>query len=145
MTIKNISQKVINIGTTILMPDKVMEATKAVTEAPAIKAMVERGYLAVTGGDGGKGKKPAEEKGHTGDTEDTGSTSNTGEAAGDTGSTEGDTEGDGGKQTEGEDKKPLSRMTKAELVEECQRLGIEIGPDDTNPMMVEKIKAATAK
>lgn len=144
MTIKNISQKVINIGTTILMPDKAMEATKAVTETPAIKAMVERGYLAITGGDGGKGKKPTEEKGNTGDTEDTGSTSNTVEDTEDAGDT-GSTEGADGKQTEGGDKKPLSRMTKAELIEECQRLGIEIDPDDTNPMMVEKIKAATAK
>ena len=132
MTIKNISQKVINIGTTILMPDNAMKATEAVTETPAIKAMVERGYLAITGGDGDKVEKPAEEKGDAGDT-------------GDTGNTEGDAEDTGDKRNEGGEKKPLSRMTKAELVEECQRLGIEIDPDDTNPMMVEKIKAATAK
>ena len=94
--------------------------------------MVERGYLAITGGDGDKVEKPAEEKGDAGDT-------------GDTGNTEGDAEDTGDKQNEGGEKKPLSRMTKAELVEECQRLGIEIDPDDTNPMMVEKIKAATAK
>ena len=36
-------------------------------------------------------------------------------------------------------------MNKGELIEECQRLGIVVGPDDTNPMMVEKIKAATAE
>jgi hypothetical protein len=132
MTIKNISQKVINIGTTILMPDKAMEATKAVTETPAIKAMAERGYLVITGGNGDKGEKPTEEKGDTGD-------------IGDTGNTEEDTEDTGDKQNDGVEKKPLSRMTKAELVEECQRLGIEVDPEDTNPMMVEKIKAATAK
>lgn len=43
------------------------------------------------------------------------------------------------------DKKPLSRMNKAELVEECRKLGIEVSPDDTNPVLVEKIKAATAE
>ena len=43
------------------------------------------------------------------------------------------------------DKKPLSRMNKAELVEECRKLGIEVSPDDTNPALVEKIKAATAE
>lgn len=132
MTVKNISQKVINIGTTILMPDKEMEATKEVTETPAIKAMVERGYLVITGGDGDKGEKPAEEKGDAGDT-------------GDTGNTVEDTEDTGDRQNEGGEKKPLSRMNKAELVEECQRLGIEVDADDTNPMMVEKIKAATAE
>ena len=36
-------------------------------------------------------------------------------------------------------------MNKAELVEECQRLGIEVSPDDTNPTLVEKIKAASAE
>lgn len=43
------------------------------------------------------------------------------------------------------DKKPLSRMNKAELVEECRKLGIEVSPDDTNSALVEKIKAATAE
>lgn len=132
MTVKNISQKVINIGTTILMPDKEMEVTKEVTETPAFKAMVERGYLVITGVDGDKGEKPAEEKGDTGDT-------------GDTGNAREDAEDTGDKQNEGVEKKPLSRMNKAELVEECQRLGIEVDADDTNPMMVEKIKAATAE
>ncbi len=49
---------------------------------------------------------------------------------------------EGGGET---DKKPLSRMNKAELVEECRKLGIEVSPDDTNPVLVEKIKAATAE
>lgn len=50
------------------------------------------------------------------------------------------------KEDDGEgDKKPLSRMNKAELVEECRKLGIEVSPDDTNPVLVEKIKAATAE
>lgn len=39
----------------------------------------------------------------------------------------------------------LSRMNKGELIEECQHLGIVVGPDDTNPTLVEKIKAATAE
>lgn len=50
------------------------------------------------------------------------------------------------KEGDGEvDKKPLSRMNKAELVEECRKLGIEVSPDDTNSALVEKIKAATAE
>lgn len=50
------------------------------------------------------------------------------------------------KEGDGEvDKKPLSRMNKAELVEECRKLGIEVSPDDTNPALVEKINAATAE
>ena len=36
-------------------------------------------------------------------------------------------------------------MNKAELVEECRKLGIEVSTDDTNPVLVEKIKAAAAE
>ena len=52
----------------------------------------------------------------------------------------------GGKPGEGgEDKRPLYRMNKGELLAECKRLGIEVSPDDTNPDLVEKIKAVTAE
>lgn len=50
------------------------------------------------------------------------------------------------KEGDGEvEKKPLSRMNKSELVKECRRLGIEVGPDDSNPILVDKIKAAIAE
>ena len=137
MTIKNTSQKVINIGTTILMPDKTMEASKALTETPSIKAMVERGQLAIISEKGGKDKdadKAAQEKAEA---EERARAEAAAKAA-----AEGSSEEPGGDDKE---KKPLSRMNKGELIEECQRLGIVVGPDDTNPTLVEKIKAATAE
>ena len=135
MTIKNTSQKVINIGTTILMPDKTMEASKAITEAPSIKAMVERGQLAIIDEKGGKdADKAAQEKAEA---EERARAEAEAKAA-----AEGASEEPGGDDKE---KKPLSRMNKGELIEECQRLGIVVGPDDTNPTLVEKIKAATAE
>lgn len=40
------------------------------------------------------------------------------------------------------EKKYLSRMNKAELADECRRLNIEVGEDDTKDTLIEKIKAA---
>lgn len=142
MTIKNTSQKVINIGTTILMPDKTMEASKALTETPSIKAMVERGQLAIISEKGGKDKdadKAAQEKAEA--EERARAEAEAAEEAAKA-AAEGSSEEPGGDDKE---KKPLSRMNKGELIEECQRLGIVVGPDDTNPTLVEKIKAATAE
>lgn len=48
-------------------------------------------------------------------------------------------------QEQGDDKKPLSRLNKAELLEECQKLGIETTEDDTKETLVEKIRAKTAE
>ena len=48
MTIKNIGSKIISIGSTVLMPDAEMKATKAITAPPAIEAMVEMGLLSIT-------------------------------------------------------------------------------------------------
>lgn len=45
----------------------------------------------------------------------------------------------------GSEKKPLSRMNKAELEDECHRLNIEVSEDDTKDTLAEKIRAATAK
>ena len=144
MTIKNTSQKVINIGTTILMPDKTMEASKALTETPSIKAMVERGQLAIISEKGGKDKdadKAAQEKAEAEERARAEAEAKAAEEAVKA-AAEGSSEEPGGDDKE---EKPLSRMNKGELIEECQRLGIVVGPDDTNPMMVEKIKAATAE
>ncbi len=142
MTIKNTSQKVINIGTTILMPDKTMEASKAITEAPSIKAMVERGQLAIIDEKGGKdADKAAQEKAEAEERARAEAEAKAAEEAAKA-AAEGASEEPGGDDKE---KKPLSRMNKGELIEECQRLGIVVGPDDTNPTLVEKIKAATAE
>lgn len=143
MTIKNTSTKIISIGKSVLLPDDTVEVNEAVANAPAIKAMAARGQLFIKKGKDAKGKdaktgaeaeiKDAAEEAGQGDTKEAGHD---------------DTEESGGTEESGEDgtaKKPLSRMNKGELIAECQRLGIEVGPDDTNPMMVEKIKAATAE
>lgn len=140
MTIKNTSSKIISIGKTVLLPDDTVEVSEAIANAPAIKAMAACGQLSIKKGKDAKGKdaktgaeeetKGAAEEANQGDNEEA----------------EHDDAGDS--EESGEDgtaKKPLSRMNKGELIAECQRLGIEVGPDDTNPMMVEKIKTATAE
>ena len=48
MTIKNIGSKIISIGTTVLMPDATMKASKAVCETPAVKAFVKKGLLTIS-------------------------------------------------------------------------------------------------
>lgn len=120
MTIMNISQKIINIGASILMPDESMTVSKATADTPAIKAMSARGQLVIKGDSKAGDDSALEVAGKEGHSEKV---------------------GEGGS----DEKKPVYRMNKAELVEECQRLGIEIGPDDTNPTIMEKIKAATAE
>lgn len=47
-TIKNISSKIIHIGTTILMPDATMKASEAIAKSPAIKALANRKMLEIT-------------------------------------------------------------------------------------------------
>ncbi len=61
MTVKNTTQKVINIGTTALMPDDTLEVSQAVANAPSIKAMVERGQLSLEGGKRGPKAKAADD------------------------------------------------------------------------------------
>ena len=124
------------------MPDKTMEASKAITEAPSIKAMVERGQLAIIDEKGGKdADKAAQEKAEAEERARAEAEAKAAEEAAKA-AAEGASEEPGGDDKE---KKPLSRMNKGELIEECQRLGIVVGPDDTNPTLVEKIKAATAE
>ena len=47
MKIKNIGDKIIHVGSTVLLPEKEMKASKAVCETPAIKAFVKAGFLAI--------------------------------------------------------------------------------------------------
>ena len=48
-------------------------------------------------------------------------------------------------QEGGAEKKYLSRMNKAELADECRKLGIEVSEEDTKDTLAEKIKAATTE
>lgn len=45
MNIKNVSNRIINIGTTILRPDDTMHVTDQVLGSPAIKALIDKGWL----------------------------------------------------------------------------------------------------
>lgn len=61
MTIKNIGSKIISIGSTVLMPDATMKANKAVCDAPAVKALIGKGMIAVVE-DAGDAKAKANAK-----------------------------------------------------------------------------------
>ena len=45
MKIRNKGSKIINIGTTILMPDASMDITEATLKLPAIQAFIAKGLL----------------------------------------------------------------------------------------------------
>ena len=47
MIIRNIGSKVISIGTAVLMPDGELEVTDAIANTASIKAMCEKGFIAV--------------------------------------------------------------------------------------------------
>lgn len=49
MIIKNIGTKIVNIGTTVLMPDSEATFSSAVASAPSIKALEELGFIKVEG------------------------------------------------------------------------------------------------
>lgn len=67
MTIKNIGSKIISVGSTVLMPDASMKASKAVCEAPAIKALAEMGVITISDEAGeGKPKNKSDVKAKTG-------------------------------------------------------------------------------
>lgn len=49
MTLLNIGSKIINVGTTILMPGDKMEISEEISKLPAIQAFVELGFVSVVG------------------------------------------------------------------------------------------------
>jgi len=106
------------------MPDKEMKATKEIAEAPSIKAMAEHGLLTVISDNGGKDETKTATRTANDDTN--AGTEGTGEKSG----------------VEAGGKKPLTRMSKAELAEECQKLGLDVSENDTKETLVEKIRAA---
>lgn len=47
MELKNISEKVISIGTTVVMPDKSVTISEKQAFLPSIKALIKQGYVSV--------------------------------------------------------------------------------------------------
>lgn len=123
MKITNKSTKIIGIAGVSILPDECVTVSDEAATSSIVKHFVSIGKISISDGAAPKGaasvveEAPASSEEHGGDDE---------------GSTD-------------EKKTPLSRMNKGELVKECERLGIEVSPDDTNPDLVEKIKAATAE
>lgn len=48
MELKNISEKVISVGSEVVMPDKSITITEERAAAPSIKALIKQGYVSVT-------------------------------------------------------------------------------------------------
>ena len=75
MKIKNISSRIVHIGTTTILPDEVETVDDSLKNAPVVSMFVERGDIQiVTGKAAGKagkgGKKPSAGGGDTEDTQD---------------------------------------------------------------------------
>lgn len=75
MKIKNISSRIVHIGTTTILPDEVETVDDSLKNAPVVSMFVERGDIQiVTGKAAGKagkgGKKPPADGGDTEDTQD---------------------------------------------------------------------------
>lgn len=134
MKLKNICNKPISVGGVCILPGETKGVSESFATNPVIETMQSIGYLEVVV------KKKAQEP-----PEDTGSKDDDPPAGGsDDDPPAGGSDDDPPAGSDETGKKPLSRMNKGELQEECRRLGIEFSPDDTNPVLAEKIKAATA-
>ena len=129
MLLKNNSQKVIHVGSVMILPEETKHVDDSLSTAPAVAALISRKALAVVGN---IAKVPATEPAKEPVGEEAG-----GKAPGN--------DNDGGEPPVGEGKKPLSRMNKQELTEECLKLGLDILGDDTKYTLLEKIRAATAE
>lgn len=130
MNVKNIGGKIVSIGATTILPGETKPVSDSYADNAAVACLVEHGNIELIRSKAVEPKVPAREEPPAQEppAEDLSAEDPLAE------------EGIGDA-----DKKPLSRMNKAELVEECRKLGIEVSPDDTNPVLVEKIKAATAE
>lgn len=111
MLLKNNSQKVIHVGSVMILPEETKTVDDSLSTAPAVAALISRKALAVV-------------KATTKETAD---------------------EEPASEPPAGYGKKPLSRMNKQELTEECLKLGLDILEDDTKETLAEKIRAATAE
>lgn len=118
MRITNKTTKIIGIGGVAVLPDESITVDAAGAGASIIQHLAATGKISIEEDKTKAGGSSAEP---SADAPAAGSDS-----------------GDSGK------KKPVSRMSKDELVEECLKLGLDILEDDTRETLVEKIKAATA-
>jgi len=62
MIIRNIGPKIINIGTTVLMPDSCMKVSKDIVSTPAIQVFIRKGFIRVEADDSEKTTKDAAKK-----------------------------------------------------------------------------------
>lgn len=122
MKVQNIGGKIVSIGNVTILPGEAKPVPDSFANNAAVACLVEHKNIKLICG---------------GERESTTSQSQgSGEKPGDdkTGETD-----------DGSGKKPLSRMNKAELVEECRRLNIEVSEEDTKDTLAEKIRATTAE
>ena len=117
MKVMNIGGKVVSIGNVIILPGETKPVADSYAGNAAVNCLVEHKNIRLIQDEE---KEPPASQGQPGEDKP-------GE------------EGDGGV------KKPLSRMNKAELVEECRKLNIEGSEEDTKDTLAEKIRAATAE
>ena len=130
MTVSINGVKLVCIGATTILPGETKPVSDSYAYNAAVACLVEHGNIELIRSKSVEPKHPAQEE----------------PPAQEPPAEEPPAEEPPAQDGDGEpEKKPLSRMNKAELVEECRKLGIEVSPDDTNPALVEKIKAATAE
>lgn len=135
MNVRNIGGKIVSIGATTILPGETKPVSDSYAYNAAVACLVEHGNIELIRSKSVEPKPPAQEEPPAQEP-----------PAQEPLAEEPPAEEPPAQDGDGEpEKKPLSRMNKAELVEECRKLGIEVSPDDTNPALVEKIKAATAE
>ena len=120
MKITNKTTKIIGIAGVAILPNESAAIGAADAESSMVKHLVATGKISLSGDNtrvGGSNAEPPAD----------------GISAG----------SDGGNDESGK-KKPLSRMSKDELVDECLKLGLDILEDDTKDTLVEKIRVSTA-
>ena len=117
MKVKNIGGKIVNIGSVVILPGETKPVPDSYAGNAAVDCLVEHKNIRLIQDEE---KEPPASQGQTG-------------------------EDKSGEEEDGGGKKPLSRMNKAELVEECRKLNIEVSEEDTKDMLAEKIRAATAE
>lgn len=68
MKVKNIGGKIVNIGTTAILPDETVQVSDSYADNPAFTCLVEHGNLAIVKATSGKGgKKNQSDTGGKGD------------------------------------------------------------------------------
>ena len=117
MKVMNIGGKVVSIGNVIILPGETKPVPDSYAGNAAVDCLVEHKNIRLIQDEE---KEPPASQGQTG-------------------------EDKSGEEEDGGGKKPLSRMNKQELTEECLKLGLDILEDDTKETLAEKIRAATAE